>query len=567
MRGNRITASRFGFILLLCGIFFSMAGLGSAETTQDRAARDPFTSSERLALIKKRGTLIVGVKTDYPPFGMLNSSGQPEGFEHDLAEDIARRLGVGLSKVSVTGSNRLQKLQEGTLDLVLATTGDTAERRKIATMIEPNYYSSGVTLFMPPNENAREWADIRGKKVCATQGSYYNRTMQQRYLLDLQIYNSARDAKLAVKEGRCVGYLFDSTAVINDLTLPEWKGYKAPLPPALVTPWAIAIAAKESGTDFEKILGDIVAEWHRTGFLIEKEKSWKIKPSKFLIDTHELWKRKDPGGEPFCRRGSDGDWNAECRNKVLLTSTDVGGMAQFGLWLNERTGINLTPIYDSYDRAQFLRGLATTLLLTAICILGSLAFGILGALCAESSIPWLAPLTKAGCALARMTPPLPSMYVVLFGVGFMFGISLPAMVVVVWCLCVYTGAGVMTALLETAATYRIRNPEYELRLFQLKELARLSSGSVTASLINVSKATMMASAFAVPELLSVSTSIISERGNVGVMMNILLLMFLLIVFCVVRLLRYLEKRLFPERRESERDGSLRDRRRSKRALL
>ena len=69
--------------------------------------------SERLALIKQRGALIVGVKTDYAPFGMLNAAGTPEGFEHDLAADVAKRLGVALTKVSVTGANRLQRLEEG----------------------------------------------------------------------------------------------------------------------------------------------------------------------------------------------------------------------------------------------------------------------------------------------------------------------------------------------------------------------------------------------------------------------------------------------------------------------
>jgi len=554
MRIRLSTASLTALSLLLCAILFSMSGVGGAQAAENLPPGYKFFASERLALIKQRGTLIVGVKTDYPPFGMLNSSGEPEGFEHDLAADIAGRLEVKLSKVSVTGSNRLQKLQEGVIDIVLATTGDTAERRQIVTMIEPNYYASGVTLFMPPQENAKDWADTRGKKVCASQGSYYNRIMQQRYLLDLQMYNSARDAKLAVRDGRCIGYLFDNTAIMNDLTKPEWKGYKAPLPPALVTPWAIAIAAKEHGSDFEKILGDIVADWHRTGFLIEKEKAWNIPPSKFLVETQEIWQKKDAEGKPFCERGIDGNWNAECRNKVLLTSTDVSGLAKLGLKLNEYTGINLTLIYDQFDRTQFLLGLAATLLLTVICILGSLSFGVFGAVCAESGIPLLAPLAKASCELARMTPPLPSMYVVLFGVGSICGFSLPAMAVVVWCLCVYTGAGVMTALLEAAATYRIRQPEFHLRFFNVRKLAWLSSGSVTAALINVSKATMMASAFAVPELLSVTTSIITERGNVGVMMNALLLTYLLIIFCVVRLLRHLEQ-LVRERRQRPRSDS------------
>ena len=119
--------------------------------------------SDRLAQIKRRGTLIVGVKTDYPPFGTVNAAGLPVGFEHDLAEDLARRIGVALTKVSVTSANRLQKLAEGSVDVVIATQGDTAERRKIATQIEPNYYASGVTLFVPPDSTLRDWSEVRGQ--------------------------------------------------------------------------------------------------------------------------------------------------------------------------------------------------------------------------------------------------------------------------------------------------------------------------------------------------------------------------------------------------------------------
>jgi polar amino acid transport system substrate-binding protein len=183
---------------------------------------------------------------------------------------------------------------------------------------------------------------------------------------------------------------------MNDLVKPEWLGYKAPLPPALVTPWAIAISARERGSEFEKILGDIVADWHRSGFLIQREKAWHITPTKFLADTSKIWQRKDSEGKPFCQRGADGVWNAECRNKIFLTSSDVSSLAQIGLWLNEHTGINLTLIYDEVDRSQYLRGLATTLLLTAMCIIGSLVLGIAGAICAELRIPLLPPLARAG---------------------------------------------------------------------------------------------------------------------------------------------------------------------------
>ena len=504
-------------------------------------------SSERLALVKQRGSLIVGVKTDYPPFGFLNASGVSEGFEHDLAKDIARRLGVSLTKVTVSGANRLQKLEEGSVDMLLSTTGDTVERRKIVTMIEPNYYSSGVTLFMPPEQNINDWSETRGKKVCATQGSYFNRIMAQRYLLELQMFNSARDAKLAVKDRRCIGYLFDNTAIQGDLRLPEWAGFKAPLAPVLGTPWAIAIARREAGSEFERLLGDIVADWHRSGFAIQREKVWGLPASTFLADTHALWKKLDASGKPLCEREASGHWPSVCRNPVFLNSTDTTGLRRLGLWFKENTGLDLSLVYDEYDRARFLLGLGTTVLLMLLCVSGSLLLGVLGALLAEAKVRVISRLIWIASVLGRMTPPLLVMYLLLFGLGSMLmathGISVSPFAVVVWCLSFYTGSSIMTAFLFAADVKRQANPVFQLRWGNMGELIATSSGHVTAALINVSKATMMASAVAVPELLSVATTIMTENGNVGVMMNVLLLTFLLLIFATVRVLKLLERKL------------------------
>ncbi len=503
--------------------------------------------SERLALIKQRGALIVGVKTDYAPFGTLNSAGQPEGLEHDLAADVARRLGVSLTKVSVTGANRLQRLEEGVVDVVIATTGDTVERRKIATMVEPNYYASGVTLFMRPDQSIADWAATRGQKICATQGSYFNRAMAERFLLDLQMFNNARDAKLAVKDRRCVGYLFDNTAIQGDLLLPEWAGYKAPLPPQLVTPWAVAISRREQGTELEYFLGDTLAEWHRTGFLIERERAWRLPPSQFLADMRTLWTSLGSDGKLVCVRDADGRWPAACRNRIFLNSTDASGLRRLGLWWKEQTGMDLSFVYDSYDRSRFLLGLATTVLLMVLCVLGSIVVGVAGALVVEARIPVLTRVVRWFCNIGRMTPPLLVIYVFVFGLSSALmhtvGVAVEPMMVVVLCLSVYTGSSVMVSFLEATKVVRASEPGYRLRLLTFKQILPLASPSATAALINVSKATMMASAVAVPELLSVVTSIMAENGNVAVMMNTLLLTFFVLIFCTTRLLDWVDRKL------------------------
>lgn len=512
-----------------------------------QAANTAPHASERLALIKQRGALIVGVKTDYAPFGMLTAAGTPEGFEHDLAADVAKRLGVTLTKVPVTGANRLQRLEEGVVDVVIATTGDTMERRKIATLVEPNYYSSGVTLFMRPDQTINDWSGTRGQKVCATQGSYFNRAMAERFLLDLQMFNNARDAKLAVKDRLCVGYLFDNTAIHGDLQSPEWAGYKAPLPPQLVTPWAVAIASRERGTELERLLEDTLADWHRSGFLIERERAWHLPPSPFLVDMHTLWKSVDAKGLPVCGRNADGRWPEACRNRVFLNATDTSGLRSLGLWWKERTGMDLTFIYDSYDRSRFLLGLATTVALMLVCVLLSSLIGVLGAVLAEARIAVVSPITRGLANIARMTPPLLLIYVCVFGLSAVLmdaiGIGVQPMVACVVCMSVYTGASVMLAFLGAANVLRERDHNYQLRLGNFDRVLPLASPSATAALINVSKQTMMASAVAVPELLSVSTSIMADNGNVSVMMNTMLLTFFLLIFCAIRALHWVDRKL------------------------
>ncbi len=55
-----------------------------------------------LDVVKKRGTLIAGVKNDYPPAGYLNSNGDWVGLDVDMAKYIAKKLGVKLQMEAVS---------------------------------------------------------------------------------------------------------------------------------------------------------------------------------------------------------------------------------------------------------------------------------------------------------------------------------------------------------------------------------------------------------------------------------------------------------------------------------
>src|ERR1700731_618903 len=120
------------------------------------AAAVPATA-QTLDKIKQRGVLTVGSKADYKPFGFRDPSGAIVGFEPDLGKDVADRLGVKLEIEPVVSSNRMQFLQQGKIDLMIATMNDTAERRKTVGIIEPDYYASGVNVFLLKKAGIKSW--------------------------------------------------------------------------------------------------------------------------------------------------------------------------------------------------------------------------------------------------------------------------------------------------------------------------------------------------------------------------------------------------------------------------
>ncbi|HUH92173.1 MAG TPA: transporter substrate-binding domain-containing protein [Casimicrobiaceae bacterium] len=246
-------------------------------------------AADELANIKSKGTLVVGTKADYPPFGYLDPSGKIVGFEPDLAADVAKRLGVKLELVPVVASNRIQFLEQGKIDLMIATMSDTPERAKIVDIVQPDYYASGTNVMAKKSEQLTSWEQLRGKKVCLIQGSFYNKELQEKYGIQGVAFPGTAEVYNALRNGDCVGFAYDDTAIIGQLQKPEWKDYEMPLDSILVQPWGLAV--KKGETAFADFMSKTVTDWHKTGFIIELEKKYGIKPTKFAEQMHDKYSK------------------------------------------------------------------------------------------------------------------------------------------------------------------------------------------------------------------------------------------------------------------------------------
>jgi polar amino acid transport system substrate-binding protein len=249
------------------------------------------SAQSALDRIKERGKLVVGVKQDYRPWGFLDENGNIVGLEIDLAKDVSERLGVDIELVPVVASNRMEFLEQGKIDLIIATMGDTEKRREVVGMIEPAYYAGGTNVLAPKAAKLSAWEDLEGKDVCAIQGAYYNKRVSQEYQPNLVAFAGIPEATAALQNGNCVAFLYDNTWIESQLAGdPQWADYEMPLNTEDPQAWAVAVPLDELEGSYGDLIREVVTDWHRSGQLIELNREWGIKDNPFLDEMHEKYK-------------------------------------------------------------------------------------------------------------------------------------------------------------------------------------------------------------------------------------------------------------------------------------
>jgi len=262
---------------LLTAVIAAVAGLAATASLD----------AQTLDKIRQRGVIVVGTKADYKPFGFRDPSGAIVGFDPDLASDVAQRLGVRLELEPVVSANRMQFLQQGKIDLMLATMNVTEERRRSVGIVEPSYYASGVNVFANRKAVLKNWEQLKDQKICGIQGAFYNKYVAEKYGADVIAFRGQNEAETALQQGNCIAWLYDDTAFQERLADPRWAGFEMPLETILTEPWGAAVRLEERDGPWGQFIAKTIVDWHRSGKLIEIEKKWGIRPSAFLQKARE----------------------------------------------------------------------------------------------------------------------------------------------------------------------------------------------------------------------------------------------------------------------------------------
>ncbi|WP_242333749.1 ABC transporter substrate-binding protein [Anaeromyxobacter sp. SG66] len=157
--------------------------------------------------IKASGTMVVASEGAFPPFNFFRGP-TLTGFEIDVAEALAKKLGVAIEWRALSFDALLAGLRQDRWDMVIASFGVSEERAKAVTFTDPHYCSGGVIVAKDPA--IRTVKDLAGKVVAVQTGTTYLAHVQKiPGLKEVKNFPKDTDARSALAAGRVDAWVTD----------------------------------------------------------------------------------------------------------------------------------------------------------------------------------------------------------------------------------------------------------------------------------------------------------------------------------------------------------------------
>lgn len=507
----------------LAAVLLAAAGHGAAATECD-------AQPDRLAQVRCRGEIVVGTRSDYPPFGQ-GSGEQARGFEPDLARLLAARLGVAPRFVAVSAADRIAALGEGRVDLIIATTGHTVQRDGQALFVRPHYYRSETVVVgqrLPALQGVNRLAALAGHTVCVTVGNATNAELAV-HGARLLLYASAGQLVEQVQRGHCALAAHDDSLLLP--ALPATYEVKLAFSPL---PWGMAVA-REGAKPLASALGQALQALHAEGALVALAQRHGV-PTAWLEAERQRWQQP-----PCAQAAADPVCTDPAYDNRLAPTPFAGGVERLEQALRQQLGwqVTLAMLKTEIALHLFLSGIGYSLALVAgavaATVLLGLAFGA-GLSHARRAVRW--PL-RAVLLSAQSTP----MVLLMSAAGLLLssaGWTTPATAwaAAVAVLGLFNGSNAGQAVAEARASLAAEGRPAGLRAAALRARAQ-----VAAFCVNATRGSPAASLIGVPELLAAQTDIASFSSERATTFALLLVFYMALVSAVVAMLARLQRHL------------------------
>jgi polar amino acid transport system substrate-binding protein len=236
--------------------------------------------------------LRAGINPTLPPFGTFNERNQIDGFDADIAREIARRMNVELEIVQVGSPDRIPFLQADRIDIVLGAITRTVERALVIDYTVPLHTQSMVVLTKatgtavpinaPADLNNRSVRLVQVRGTVGVPWIQANAAQAQVTLLD-----NYPDCFRALAQGRAdamVDVLESVVVPLRNFPQVQWKV----LDQVLASTW-VGIGVQKGNASLRDVLNVVLFELHREGFVGRTWEKWFGEPMKTPIPFNPMF--------------------------------------------------------------------------------------------------------------------------------------------------------------------------------------------------------------------------------------------------------------------------------------
>lgn len=251
-------------LLLVPAVALALAVGGCSSNGAANAGAAPgAVADSHLTKVLKSKTVKIAVSADSPGFGVMNSSGDREGFDIDVANALGASLGAKVEFVTATNESRIPLLQTDKADVVIATFTASDARAQVVEMSDP--YAASSTVFMvPAGSPITTYADLDGKSVATSRGSVGEQILKASFPnAKVTGFNTTADSIQALKSGK-VDALIENNAIVGGLVKKEPAAFQVvkgdPIKPAL-----FSIGVKPGDQTWLNYLNNFIRNYNISG--------------------------------------------------------------------------------------------------------------------------------------------------------------------------------------------------------------------------------------------------------------------------------------------------------------
>ena len=214
-----------------------------------------------LEKVKKRGTLVAGVKFDFPPMGFINKkTGKPDGFDVDLVREIAKKLGVKVKFVQALSKTRIPLIVNGNVDLIAATMTHKRARDKVIDF-SMHYVITGQRFITRKDTGIKHISQLAGKRVATVQGGNAGPNLLKVQPKAIIVpFQEHTENLLALKQKKV-------DAIVTDDILLQWMQANNPdlvVPGKLYTIEPYGMGLRENDSDWRDYVNNVILELWET---------------------------------------------------------------------------------------------------------------------------------------------------------------------------------------------------------------------------------------------------------------------------------------------------------------